>query len=104
MKYPFIARHRAVWSVSVLCRVLGVSRSGYYEWLGRGPSAREQANIRLAGRIRQSFEASDRTYGSPRVWRDLRAWVGCGAVPLAPFCTLCTGEPSPPVRPASEAR
>lgn len=74
MKYPFIARHRAVWSVSVLCRVLGVSRSGYYEWLGRGPSAREQANIRLAGRIRQSFEASDRTYGSPRVWRDLRAW------------------------------
>lgn len=69
MKYPFIARHRAVWSVSVLCRVLGVSRSGYYEWLGRGPSAREQANIRLAGRIRQSFEASDRT-----------AVHGCGAI------------------------
>lgn len=74
MKYPFIARHRAVWSVSELCQVLGVSRSGFYEWHGRSPSARERANERLTGRIRESFEASDRTYGSPRVWRDLRAW------------------------------
>lgn len=74
MKYPFIARHRAVWSVSELCQALGVSRSGFYEWHGRSPSARERANERLTGRIRESFEASDRTYGSPRVWRDLRAW------------------------------
>lgn len=74
MKYPFIARHRAVWPISVLCQVLGVSRSGFYEWHARGPSIREQTNARLTGRIRESFEASDRTYGSPRVWRDLRAW------------------------------
>ena len=74
MKYPFIARHRAIWSVRTLCQVLNVSRSGFYEWLGRGLSLREQANVRLTGRIRESFEASDRTYGSPRVWRDLRAW------------------------------
>lgn len=75
MKYPFIARHRAVWSASELCQVLGVSRRGFYEWHGRSPSARERANERLTGRIRESFEASDRTYSSPRVWRDLRAWV-----------------------------
>lgn len=74
MKYPFIVRHRAVWSVSELCRTLGVSRSGFYEWHGRSPSAREQANERLTGRIRENYQASDRTYGSPRVWRDLRAW------------------------------
>lgn len=74
MKYPFIARHRGVWSVSELCRALGVSRSGFYEWHGRSPSARELANERLTGRIRESFQASDRTYGSPRVWRDLRTW------------------------------
>lgn len=73
MKYPFIVRHRAVWSVSELCRTLGVSRSGFYEWHGRSPSAREQANERLAGRIRENYQASDRTYGNPRVWRDLRA-------------------------------
>jgi putative transposase len=58
MKYPFIARHRAVWSVSELCWALGVSRSGFYEWHGRSPSARERANTRLTGRIRESFEAS----------------------------------------------
>lgn len=74
MKYPFIVRHRAVWPISVLCQALGVSRSGFYEWYGRSPSARERANERLTGHIRESFEASDRTYGSPRVWRDLRAW------------------------------
>lgn len=54
MKYPFIARHRAVWSVSDLCRALGVSRSGFYEWHGRAPSAPERANTRLTGRIRES--------------------------------------------------
>ncbi len=74
MKYPFIARHRAVWPVSELCRTLGVSRSGFYEWHARSPSARQRANERLLGRIRESFLASDQTYGSPRVWRDLRAW------------------------------
>lgn len=74
MKYPFIARHRAIWSVSELCQALGVSRSGFYEWHGRSLSARERTNQRLTGRIRESFEASDRTYGSPRVWRDLLGW------------------------------
>jgi len=74
VKYPFIARHQAVWSVSELYRTLSVSRSGFYEWHGRSPSAREQANERLTGRIRESFQASDRTYGSPRVWQDLRTW------------------------------
>ena len=79
MRFGFIAKHRAVWPVRVLCSVLEVSASGFYEWLGRQPSQRSVANDKLSGLIRQSFEASDRTYGSRRVWRDVLAWGGrCG--------------------------
>jgi len=74
VRFGFIAKHRAVWPVRVLCEVLEVSRSGFYEWFGRQPSRRAQANEKLTGLIRQSFEASDRTYGSRRVWRDVRDW------------------------------
>ena len=79
MRFGFIAKHRAVWPVRVLCSVLEVSASGFYEWLGRQPSKRCVANDKLTGLIRQSFEASDRTYGSRRVWRDVLSWGGrCG--------------------------
>lgn len=74
MKYGFIAKHRSVWAVRDLCRMLQVSHSGFYEWAGRAPSKRSVANERLTGLIRQSFALSDRTYGSPRVWRDLQEW------------------------------
>jgi putative transposase len=74
VKYAFMAQHRSVWPVRGMSRVLGVSPSGFYEWAARPPSARAQANQIALARIRESFEASDRTYGSPRVWRDLRDW------------------------------
>lgn len=74
MKYGFIAGHRTVWPIRVMCRLMAVSPSGYYEWSGRQASDRDQANERLTGLVRQSFHASDRTYGSRRVWRDLMAW------------------------------
>jgi putative transposase len=54
--------------------MLGVSHGGFYGWLGRAPSSRSRENAHLTGRIRTSFAESDRTYGSPRVWRDLREW------------------------------
>jgi putative transposase len=57
-----------------MCRMLAVSHGGFYDWCGRGPSRRASENERLLGRIRSSFEQSDRTYGSPRVWRDLVDW------------------------------
>lgn len=69
-----MARHRDVWPVRWMSRALSVSASGFYEWLVRPESARAQANRVALARIRESFEASDRTYGSPRVWRDLRDW------------------------------
>jgi len=73
VKYAWMARQRGTWPTRLMCRSLGVSPGGFYEWLGRAPSARSQEDARLTRSIRQSFELSDRTYGSPRVWHDLRA-------------------------------
>lgn len=73
MKYAYIAKQRGTWPTRVMCRLLDVSHSGFYEWFGRGPSAKSQEDARLTRGIRESFELSDRTYGSPRVWHDLRA-------------------------------
>ena len=80
MRYGFIAEHRAQWPIRVMCRVLHVSHSGFYEWDGRSPSQRSADNEKLTGLIRQSFAASDRTYGSRRVWQDLREWGHCVSV------------------------
>jgi putative transposase len=74
MRFEFIAKHRGAWRTRDLCEALGVSRGGFYEWLRRAPSRRGRENLQLLTQIRTSFEQSDRTYGSPRVWRDLRAW------------------------------
>ena len=80
MRYGFIAKHRAQWPIRVMCRVLQVSASGFYEWDGRSPSQRSVDNEKLTGLIRQSFAASDRTYGSRRVWQDVREWGHCVSV------------------------
>jgi len=64
-----------------MCKVLRVSRSGYYDWRRRQgtESKREAENRLLLGQIREAFEASDQTYGSPRVWRQLQEnGVCCG--------------------------
>jgi len=74
-----MARHRRVWPVRWMSQALGVSTSGFYEWLTRPESDRSMTNRAILVRIRESFEASHQTYGSPRVWRDLRDWnVPCG--------------------------
>lgn len=54
-----------------MCRLLKVSRSGYYDWPSRASSQRSIDNRRLLKLIRQSFEASGRIYGSPRIFCDL---------------------------------
>ena len=58
--------------VHTFCHVLGVSPSGYYEWLRRAPSVRKMANVVLTERIRQVHKASDETYGMPRVRAELQ--------------------------------
>jgi putative transposase len=78
VKFAFVARYRPVWPTRMMCRLLGVSASGFYEWLGRPPSARSLANAGLLVRIRECFALSQQTYGSPRVWKDLVvAGEGC---------------------------
>jgi putative transposase len=71
--FSFVAKHRGIWPVAFLCEALGVSRSGFYAWLTRGPSARSRRDEVLSAKIRTSFADSDRTYGARRVWHDLLA-------------------------------
>jgi len=74
VKYAFIERHRTVWPIRTMCRVIQVSHSGFYDWAERKPGKRAQANQILKAHIQESFHGSDRTYGSPRVWGDLQDW------------------------------
>ncbi len=53
MKYASIKQHREIFSVSRQCAVLGVSRSGYYEWLGRPESTRRREEQRLGERAKE---------------------------------------------------
>lgn len=64
--------HRTEFRVWLMCRVLGVSRSGYYAWLVRPESAQSVANRQLLPLIRQAYLKSRRNYGSPRVTDELR--------------------------------
>jgi putative transposase len=65
--------HRAAHSIATLCRVLGVSASGYYAWVARRPSHRATQDAELLEQIRDFHRASRGTYGTPRIHRDLRA-------------------------------
>ena len=74
MKYGFVARHQSIWPVRTMCRMLAVSRAGFYEWHCRAPSRRSLEDARLMPLVRTSFAGSDGTYGAVRVARDLREW------------------------------
>lgn len=73
MKYQFIRDHEARCKVSTMCRALRVSRSGYYDWLDREPSARDQANAALLEQIRRVHHRSRENYGAVKTWRALNA-------------------------------
>jgi putative transposase len=70
----FIASQRADHGVphALCCRFLGISESWFYKWLDRPPTPRQERRRRLDEAVRRSFEASERTYGSPRIADDLR--------------------------------
>jgi putative transposase len=72
VKFLLIHTEKAHFPVSVLCDVLEVSRSGYYAWKDRPPSAREVQDAELASEIATTHARSKSRYGSPRVHRALR--------------------------------
>lgn len=63
--------NQAVYSVRTMCRLLGVSASGYYAWKRRARSQRAQSDEQLLARIRAIHERSRGTYGAPRIHAEL---------------------------------
>ncbi len=74
MRYRCIDRRRYQHSVRMMCSLLRVSRSGYYEWFHRGESARARRNRELMRLIRQAHLESRGVYGARKVCRELLAW------------------------------
>lgn len=58
--------------IEMMCKILGVSKSGYYSWLKRKPSKRAIENQKLMEQIRQVYKKSKGTYGSPRITEELK--------------------------------
>jgi putative transposase len=73
--FRFIDAEKDNHPIALMCRVLGVSRSGYYAWRGRPPSPRAQRDTRLLAEITAIYNDSRNTYGAPRVHVEL---IACG--------------------------
>ena len=67
MRYRFVDEYKKTWPVNLMCSVLSVSRSGYYDWTGRCPSERVQSNRALDRRIGELFACHRQRYGVPRI-------------------------------------
>jgi transposase InsO family protein len=72
VKFAFIDEEKVHWPVGALCDVLCVSRSGYYAWKDRPPSARALSDAQLVVDIKAAYAVGRGGYGSPRVQRELR--------------------------------
>jgi putative transposase len=73
VKYAFVDKERTNHTVKKLCKVLGVSASGYYKWRKNDITPRQKRRSKLLERILEIFEESRQTYGCPRVYRKLRS-------------------------------
>lgn len=70
--YRFVGKQKANHQITTMCRVLGVSSSGYYAWCKRGLSERAKRDTELTNKIRHIHQASRGTYGAPRIHAELR--------------------------------
>ena len=78
MIFAFIDQHTDLWPVTVMCHTLGVSPQGFYSWRLRSPSAQEQRRVALVVKIRSIHAEVKERYGSPRIYRELKAdGIGC---------------------------
>jgi putative transposase len=69
VKYAFILSELMIYPLSVVCRVLNVTQSGFHAWRGRAPCRRAQERDSLSGIIRRVFDAHRGRYGAPRIYR-----------------------------------
>ncbi len=80
MKFSFIDAEKDNFSVQLMCRVLHVSRPGYYAWKRRPVSVKALRDVALLKQIKTNHKLSRGTYGSPRVHADLEASGECVGV------------------------
>ena len=79
MRFVFIRAHERIFHITTMCRVLEVSRAGFYKWRAQPLAERVKADVVLAARIRAIHTGRRRAYGSPRVHRELRdQGIRCG--------------------------
>lgn len=79
MKYAFVRAHHREFSIKRMCRVLEISRSGYYDWHGRKECGRSQRDRVLLREIRKIHQDTKEAYGAIKTWRALKeAGIGCG--------------------------
>ena len=71
MRYAWIKDHAGNYPVAILCHTLDVSVSGYYDWLGRKPSSRQQRREQIAAAAGKSYHDSNRIYGYRKVHKDV---------------------------------
>lgn len=84
MRFVFIRAHERIFHVTTMCRVLEVSRAGFYKWRAQPLAERVKADAVLAARIRAIHTGRRRAYGSPRVHRELRdQGIRCGEKRIA---------------------
>jgi transposase InsO family protein len=72
MRFRLIDQAKKEFPVARLCKVLGVSQSGYFAWKDRPASRRQREDVTLLAHVRSAFAQSSETYGSPRMTRDLQ--------------------------------
>lgn len=71
MKFRFIDQAKTEFPAYRLCKVLGVSQSGYFSWKDRPASRRKREDMVMLAHVRSAYALSHKTYGSPRMTREL---------------------------------
>lgn len=114
MRFEFIEAHRGMWGLPVMCRVLEVSKSGYFAWRDGRESPRRCRDRVLTVLIQASHDRSRQTYGSPRVFEDLKdqgiplgqkrverlmKCAGIAVLPLRKFVTTTDSNHDQPIAP-----
>ncbi len=72
MRFRFIDQAKKDFPASRLCRLMGVSQSGYFAWKDRPASCRQRDDLVMLAHVRSAYSLSNETYGSPRMVRELQ--------------------------------